>query len=364
MLERFCGASGQKVSLEKSLIFFSENVHRDLANLISDESGIKGTKELGKYLGMPVLQKRINKETFGTVIERVSSKLAGWKRRFLSLAGRITLTKSVLSSIPVHTMSSIALPVSTLIQLDKIARSFIWGSGEGIRKQHLVSWEKICKPKREGGLGIRSAKEMNIALLAKLGWRLLNTQDGLWVQILRKKFRVGEIHESSWLVPQGSWSPTWRSLVLGIRAVVIPGASWILGDGRRVRFWKDNWLLHEPLHGLSMVDIPEALLEAKACDLWQNGIGWLTQQIEPYISTENRLRLASVVIDDVTGARDRMSWGGSKNGLFSVKSAYALLTTDETPRPNMEAFYSRVWRAMVPERVRVFFYGWLRTKLS
>ena len=75
--------------------------------MISDESGIKGTKELEKYLGMPVLQKRINKETFGTVIESVSSKLAGWKRRFLSLAGRITLTKSVLSSIPVHTMSSL-----------------------------------------------------------------------------------------------------------------------------------------------------------------------------------------------------------------------------------------------------------------
>lgn len=58
VLEKFCGASGQKVSLEKSLIFFSENVHRDLASLISSESGIKGTKELGKYLGMPVLQKK------------------------------------------------------------------------------------------------------------------------------------------------------------------------------------------------------------------------------------------------------------------------------------------------------------------
>ena len=194
VLERCCGASGQKVSLEKSLIFFSANVHWDLANSISTESGIRGTKELGKYLGMPVLQKRINKETFGEVIERVSSKLAGWKRRFLSLAGRITLTKSVLASIPVHTMSTIALPISTLDQLDKIARSFIWGSSEGNRKQHLVSWGKICKPKSEGGLGIRLAKEMNIALLAKLGWRLLNTQDGLWVKIMRKKnssWRVG-----------------------------------------------------------------------------------------------------------------------------------------------------------------------------
>lgn len=191
VLEWFCGASRQKVNLEKSVIFFSENVHRDLVNLISNESGIKGTKELGKYLGMPILQKRINKETFGEVIEKVSSKLAGWKKRFLSLAGRITLTKSVLSSIPVHTMSTIALPASTLNQLDKIARAFIWGSSEGNRKQHLVSWDKICKPKREGGLGIRLEKEMNVALLAKLRWRLLNTYDTLWVKVLRKKFRVG-----------------------------------------------------------------------------------------------------------------------------------------------------------------------------
>ena len=53
----------------------------------------------------------------------------------------------------------------------------------------------------------------------------------------------------------------------------------------------------------------------------------------------NRLRLASVVIDDVTGARDRMSWGGSKDGLFFVNSAYAFLTRDAEPRPNMEALY-------------------------
>lgn len=61
VLEKFCLASGQKVSLEKSKIFFSENVSRDLEKQISDESGIKSTRDLGKYLGMPVLQKRINK---------------------------------------------------------------------------------------------------------------------------------------------------------------------------------------------------------------------------------------------------------------------------------------------------------------
>ena len=282
-------------------------MHRDLANLISSESGIKGTKELGKYLGMPILQKRINKETFGEVTEKVSSKLAGWKRRFLSLAGRITLTKSVLSSIPIHTMSTIALSIAPLDQLDKIARSFIWGSSEGNRKQHLVSWEKICKPKTKVGLGIRLAKEMNIALLAKLCWRLLNTQEGLRVKILRHKFKVGEVKDPSWLIVRGNWSPTWRSLVLSLREVVVPGLSWVIRDGRWVRFLKDNWLLNESLAESSLVDVLKEILEPRVHDIWQSGNGWSLQTIEPYTSMDNRLRLASVVVDDVTGARDRLS---------------------------------------------------------
>lgn len=103
---------------------------------------------------MPILQKKINKETFGTVLERVSSKLAGWKGRMLSLAGRITQTKAVLGSVPVHTMSSIKLPESTTKSLDHLSRDFIWGSTTENRKQHLIGWDKVCLPKAEGGLGI------------------------------------------------------------------------------------------------------------------------------------------------------------------------------------------------------------------
>lgn len=66
-----------------------------------------------------------------------------------------------------------------------------------------------------------------------------------------------------------------------------------------------------------------------------------------------------MVIDEVTGAQDRMSWGECRDGLFSVKLAYALLTKDAVQRPNMEALYERVWRVVVPERTRVFL--WLVT---
>lgn len=105
--------------------------------------------------------------------------------------------------------------------------------------------------------------------------------------------------------------------MVGIREVVAPGTRWILGNGRQVRFWKDHWLLNEPLYDeVSMVQMPEQIREARVCELWQNGTGWLLQMIKPYMSTHNQLCLASVVIDEVTGARDRMSWGESNDGMF------------------------------------------------
>lgn len=123
ILERFCKALGQRVSLEKSKIFFSANVSRDLETRKSEESGIKATRDLGKYLGIPILHKRINKETFGDILEMVSSRLVGWKGRFLSFAGRITLTNAVLSAIPIHTMSLFLLSKSIIDDLDKASRS-------------------------------------------------------------------------------------------------------------------------------------------------------------------------------------------------------------------------------------------------
>lgn len=235
VLETFCRASGQKVSLPKSKIFFSNNVTRGRVERISRESGIEATKDLGKYLGMPILQKRINKDTFGEVLEKVASRLAGWKKQTLSLAGRVTLTKAVLSSIPVHTMSTICLPVGTLEKLDSLSRSFVWGSG-----QHLVSWDKICRPKTDGGLGIRVSRDMNKALIAKVGWRLIHDRESLWARILRSKYVVGDIHDPTWMVAGKKVSSTWRSVVLGIREVIVVGHNWVIGNGRQIKFWTDK----------------------------------------------------------------------------------------------------------------------------
>jgi hypothetical protein len=44
----------------------------------------------------------------------------------------------------------------------------------------IKSWNSICSPKALGGLGIRKMKDVNIALISKLGWKLLTGSDSLW----------------------------------------------------------------------------------------------------------------------------------------------------------------------------------------
>lgn len=348
-LESFCTASGQKVSLEKSKIFFSENVSREAARLISEASGISVTRNLGKYLGMPVLLKRINKDTFGEVLERMTSRLAGWKSRTLSLAGRLTLTKAVLSSIPVHTMSTICLPKSTLEKLDQLARQFLWGD-----KLHMVAWDRVTTSKSEGGLGIRRAQEMNKALIAKLGWRLLQNHDSLWARLLRKKYKVGGSHDTDWLVGKSSWSSTWRSIAAGLRDVIYPGRSWVLGDGRQIHFWSDKWMMNKRLAENAVRELPFGYETVRIRDLWRHGEGWIMSNIIPYIPDNIRLELMSIVLDNFTGARDRLSWGESANGEFSVASAYTMLTRDSSPAPVMTRFYGRIWKTVTTERVKLF----------
>lgn len=100
ILNSFCASSGQKVSQDKTKNFFSKNVGWESRVNISNEMDFHMTGDLGKYLGVPIFHKRVNRETFNFVIDKVSHRLSSWKARNLSFAGRITLAKSVIQAMP------------------------------------------------------------------------------------------------------------------------------------------------------------------------------------------------------------------------------------------------------------------------
>jgi len=51
----------------------------------------------------------------------------------------------------------------------------------------LVNWEKVFLPKSHGGLNIRSIKNMNKALLAKINWNLVHSHKE-WGTIMQAKY--------------------------------------------------------------------------------------------------------------------------------------------------------------------------------
>jgi hypothetical protein len=74
----------------------------------------------------------------------------------MSFAGRLTLTKSVLSSIPYYHMQYAKIPKTLCDEMEKIQRGFLWGDTDQKRKPHMISWDVCCLPKKDGGLEIKS----------------------------------------------------------------------------------------------------------------------------------------------------------------------------------------------------------------
>jgi len=84
-----------------------------------------------------------------------------------------------MSSLPVYFLSFYKAPASIISSFETIFLKKIWGGGEDNRKISWINWESICTPKEDGGLGVRSVGDFNVALLGKWCWRMLNEKEGL-----------------------------------------------------------------------------------------------------------------------------------------------------------------------------------------
>lgn len=121
------------------------------------------------YLGVPFFFGRPRHKFFNQVLDCIRSKLAGWKMKCLSFAGRLTLVKHVISSVPLHTSLVNPIPSKTCLQIEQLMRNILWSANLDARRCNLVRWETVCLPRYEGGLGLRRVKEFNDACMLRLG---------------------------------------------------------------------------------------------------------------------------------------------------------------------------------------------------
>lgn len=68
-----------------------------------------------------------------------------------------------------------------------------------------IAWSDVCKMKSEGGLRLRSLKEVNVVSCLKLIWRIL-LSNSLWVNWVKAYF----IRKSSlWMIKDNTLAGSW-----------------------------------------------------------------------------------------------------------------------------------------------------------
>ncbi|GJU35124.1 RNA-directed DNA polymerase, eukaryota, reverse transcriptase zinc-binding domain protein [Tanacetum coccineum] len=208
VLECFFRVSGLRINMSKSKIM-RVHVEGDLVKNVASKLGCLILKTPFTYLGTKVGGKMSRVQEWQEVVDKVKARLSKWKLKALSIGGRLTLLKSVLS------------------------KKAIW-----------LKWSSVLADKTKGGLGVASLYALNRGLLIKWLWRFYNQNSALWVKVVKA------IHGEDGKV--GSYNNTssrscWLNIVKEARLLSEKGINVMdyikhkLGNGENTLFWEDNW---------------------------------------------------------------------------------------------------------------------------
>lgn len=81
-------------------------------------------QDLGSYLGMPLFHGRVTKGTLRLLVDKVKSRLNGYKVHLLSLDSRVTPTKSILLAIPNYFMLTMLVSIGVCRDIE-VVRNFV-----------------------------------------------------------------------------------------------------------------------------------------------------------------------------------------------------------------------------------------------
>lgn len=99
-------------------------IDANMLNAMANIFGYKVGHIPSKYLGLPLCMGVPKRKLWNPVVERIERKLSSWKGRYFSLGGRLTLIKSVLSSIPIYFLSCFKCPTAVVKRIRKFSMTF------------------------------------------------------------------------------------------------------------------------------------------------------------------------------------------------------------------------------------------------
>jgi hypothetical protein len=246
-------------------------------------------------------------------------------------------------------ISFFQLPKGILKRMDYFRSRFFWQGDSEKRKYRLARWNVVCRPREQGGLGIHDLEVKNIALLGKWLFKLL-TEDGVWQQLIRRKY-VG-----SRALSQLYWKPGDSHFWAGLMATkkhFFRFGSFSIRDGSEIRFWEDKWLgnttLREQYPALYNIVRHKDHTLATVLENFPPNVTFRRTLLGVRLVSWNSLLLRLQAIQLLPGP-DIFRWNLSENGIFSVNSMYKALMVPPAPIDN----HRKIWKMKIPLKIKVF----------
>lgn len=119
--------------MAKSFLSYSNNLSLADTQRICHIMRIAHASGPSNYLGLPLVLSKSKTDVFSELKEKVQRRVASWKAKNLSQAGRPVLIKAVASAMPSYVMSMFLLPKGLCRSIDGIFKNFWWGFPEDHR---------------------------------------------------------------------------------------------------------------------------------------------------------------------------------------------------------------------------------------
>ncbi|XP_071723445.1 uncharacterized protein [Rutidosis leptorrhynchoides] len=275
-LDIFSSRSGLFPNKSKSEVFLSGSSPSLRRNILWAFGFQKGHLPV-RYLGVLIISSRLGKANC-IILERLQ------------------LIRSVLHSIQAYWASVFTLPVSVLEIIEQILRQFLWKGSSLTRGGAKVSWDDVCQPKVEGGLGIRKLRDCNRAT----------------INFLKR--------DNFWVAPKPtvcSWG--WKK-ILQLRREFQPLFRWKVGNGVSISVWFDWW---NPLGHLNLF-LPESIIERFGLSRHASVAEFLSPagQVARILLQEWHLALPIL-----SSSPDQFYWHGNSSGIFAIGSVWEIIRT-------------------------------------
>lgn len=171
VLLEFTKLSGLTPNLNKSEVFLAG---------VSDELGAQPCDILGlqrgsfpvRYLGLPLISTRLSVSDCLVLIEKVQKKVKGWSSKLLAYAGRLQLVKSALLNLQIYWSSIFLIPKIVIKKIEAVLTAFLWKRIPTAKTRIKVSWQEMCKPVKQGVLGLTDLHTWDKALTMKQIWNI------------------------------------------------------------------------------------------------------------------------------------------------------------------------------------------------